>query len=93
MVRQGIELGLGEASDIKVIGSFGTGSQLLEALARQLADVVVMDFVLAPSDIDGELASGIEQTFQPVPAVDCGVALHSCDRCIVVEGGVLGDSG
>lgn len=53
MVRQGIELGLGKASDIKVIGSFGTGSQLLEALARQLADVVVMDFVLAPSDIDG----------------------------------------
>lgn len=53
MVRQGIELGLGQETDIKVIGSFGTGGELLAALARQLADVVVMDFILAPSDIDG----------------------------------------
>lgn len=53
MVRQGIELGLGSAPDIVVIGSFGSGRQLLEALARRPADVVVMDFVLAPSEIDG----------------------------------------
>ncbi|UOK38298.1 response regulator transcription factor [Pseudomonas palleroniana] len=53
MVRQGIELGLSKEVDLEVIGSFGTGKELLEALARRPADVVVMDFILGPSDIDG----------------------------------------
>ncbi|WP_256719560.1 response regulator transcription factor [Pseudomonas fluorescens] len=53
MVRQGIELGLNGAADLDVIGSFGTAVQLLEALARRPANVVVMDFILAPTDSDG----------------------------------------
>jgi DNA-binding NarL/FixJ family response regulator len=53
MVRQGIELGLGNEADLAVIGSFGTGKELLEALALRPADVVVMDFILGPSDLDG----------------------------------------
>ncbi|AOE71034.1 DNA-binding response regulator [Pseudomonas fluorescens] len=53
MVRQGIELGLRKEADLSVIGSFGTGKQLLEALTLRPADVVVMDFILAPSEIDG----------------------------------------
>ncbi|RMP73669.1 hypothetical protein ALQ17_02839 [Pseudomonas fluorescens] len=53
MVRQGIELGLGNEADLEVIGSFGTGKELLEALALRPADVVVMDFILGPSDLDG----------------------------------------
>jgi len=53
MVRQGIELGLNKEADFDVIGSFGTGRDLLEALSRRSADVVVMDFILAPSDSDG----------------------------------------
>jgi DNA-binding NarL/FixJ family response regulator len=53
MVRQGIELGLSNEDDLDVIGSFGTGAELLEALARRPANVVVMDFILAPSDSDG----------------------------------------
>ena len=53
MVRQGIELGLANEGDFDVIGSFGTGRELLEALARRPADIVIMDFILGPSDIDG----------------------------------------
>lgn len=53
MVRQGIELGLSKEADLDVIGSFGTGRELLEALAVRSADVVVMDFALGPSGIDG----------------------------------------
>lgn len=53
MVRQGIELGLSREADLNVIGSYGTGRELLAALARRPADVVVMDFVLAPTEIDG----------------------------------------
>ncbi|MTD18557.1 response regulator [Pseudomonas sp. CCM 7891] len=53
MVRQGIELGLSKEADLDVIGSFGTGRELLEAFAQRSADVVVMDFILAPSDSDG----------------------------------------
>ena len=53
MVRQGIELGLGKEDDLEVVGSFATGRDLLQALALQPVDVVVMDFILGPSDIDG----------------------------------------
>lgn len=53
MVRQGIALGLSKEADLDVIGSFGTGKELLEAFVRRPADVVVMDFILAPSDSDG----------------------------------------
>ncbi|MHA4965348.1 MULTISPECIES: response regulator transcription factor [Pseudomonas] len=53
MVRQGIELGLRKEPDLEVIGSFGTSRELLDALGQQPADVVVMDFTLGPSDIDG----------------------------------------
>lgn len=53
MVRQGIELGLSKEADLDVIGSFGTGRGLLGALAQRPADIVVMDFVLGPSDLDG----------------------------------------
>lgn len=53
MVRQGIELGLGKEADLHLVGSFGTGRELLDALALRMADVVVMDFALGPDDIDG----------------------------------------
>lgn len=53
MVRQGIELGLSKEADLNVIGSFGTGRELLQALAQQPVDVVVMDFILGPLDLDG----------------------------------------
>ncbi|WP_307401997.1 response regulator transcription factor [Pseudomonas cedrina] len=53
MVRQGIELGLGKEADLHLVGSFGTGRELLDALALRTADVVVMDFALGPDDIDG----------------------------------------
>lgn len=53
MVRQGIELGLSKEPDLEVIGSFGTGRELVEALERGPADIVVMDFTLGPTDIDG----------------------------------------
>ncbi|WAT29241.1 response regulator transcription factor [Pseudomonas sp. GXZC] len=53
MVRQGIELGLRIETDLDVIGSFSTSRALLDALTQRPADVVVMDFTLGPSDIDG----------------------------------------
>lgn len=53
MVRQGIALGLDKEADLEVIGSFGTARDLFDALVRTSADVVVMDFTLGPSDLDG----------------------------------------
>lgn len=73
MVRQGIELGLGKEADLEVIGSFGTARELLAALARRPVDVVVMDFVLGPSDIDGlSLIQALNRRF-------------SACKCIVVS--------
>lgn len=37
MVRQGIELGLSKEADLTVIGTFGTGRELLDALARLMS--------------------------------------------------------
>lgn len=53
VVRQGIEIGLAKEADLEVIGSFGTGRELVTALAQRQADVVVIDFILGPSEIDG----------------------------------------
>ncbi|SFY01338.1 DNA-binding response regulator, NarL/FixJ family, contains REC and HTH domains [Pseudomonas sp. NFR02] len=82
MVRQGIELGLNAEADIQVIGSYGTGRQLLEALAQQPAHVIVMDFVLAPADIDGlSLLQSLGRRFSQCRAVivssDCSPATVS----------------
>lgn len=73
MVRQGIELGLSKEADIEVIGSFGSGRELLETLSRHPADVVVMDFVLGAADIDGlSLIQALNRRFKQCrPIVVC----------------------
>jgi DNA-binding NarL/FixJ family response regulator len=73
MVRQGIELSLNMEPDLEVIGSFGTGRELLDALGRGLADVVVMDFILAPSESDGlSLIQALNRRFsQCRPLIVC----------------------
>ena len=73
MVRQGIELGLSKENDLDVVGSFGTGRELLEALARRPVDVVVMDFILAPSDSDGiSLIQALNRRFRQCrPLIVC----------------------
>jgi Response regulator containing a CheY-like receiver domain and an HTH DNA-binding domain len=73
MLRQGIELGLSNEVDLHVVGSFGTAKELLEALARRPADVVVMDFILAPSDNDGlSLIQALNRRFsQCRPLIVC----------------------
>ncbi|WP_256588153.1 response regulator transcription factor [Pseudomonas sp. LG1D9] len=73
MVRQGIELGLRKETDLDVVGSFGTGRELLEALARRPVDVVVMDFILAPSDSDGiSLIQALNRRFRQCrPLIVC----------------------
>lgn len=73
MLRQGIELGLSNEADLHVVGSFGTAKELLEALARRPADVVVMDFILAPSDNDGlSLIQALNRRFsQCRPLIVC----------------------
>ncbi|MCF5724092.1 response regulator [Pseudomonas syringae] len=70
MVRQGIELGLVNEADFDVIGSYGTGTQLLEALARRPADIVVMDFILGQADIDGlSLIRTLSRRFKKCKAI------------------------
>ena len=70
MVRQGIELGLRKETDLDVVGSFGTGRELLEALARRPVDVVVMDFILGQADIDGlSLIRTLSRRFKKCKAI------------------------
>ncbi|KTC49313.1 LuxR family transcriptional regulator [Pseudomonas fluorescens ABAC62] len=73
MVRQAIELRLNMEPGLEVIGSFGTGRELLEALSRRPADIVVMDFTLAPSEIDGlSLIQALNRRFsQCRPLIVC----------------------
>ncbi len=73
MVRQGIELSLNMEPDLEVIGSFGTGRELLDALGRRPAAVVVMDFILAPSQSDGlSLIQALNRRFsQCRPLIVC----------------------
>jgi DNA-binding NarL/FixJ family response regulator len=83
MVRQGIELGLSKEADLTVIGTFGTGRELLDALARRPADVVVMDFILAPSDNDGlSLIQALNRRFSRCrPLIVCSHYTRPRFRC------------
>lgn len=53
VVRHGLATRLEQEADLQVVGSFATSRELLDALSTQTADVVVMDFSLNPTDIDG----------------------------------------
>lgn len=53
LVRFGTNMWLARETDIDVIGSFATSSELFSALKARRADVIVTDFILAPLEIDG----------------------------------------
>jgi len=53
VVRHGLIVRLADEPDLSVVGSHATSRELLDALATLPADIVLMDFSLGPSDIDG----------------------------------------
>ncbi|PIF78758.1 LuxR family two component transcriptional regulator [Variovorax sp. 54] len=53
VVRHGLITRLADEPDLSVVGSYGTSRELLGALATLPVDIVLMDFSLGPSDIDG----------------------------------------
>lgn len=53
IVRYGITAWLESEPDIRVIGSFDSSKELLAAMAMQPVDVVLIDFNLGETDIDG----------------------------------------
>ncbi|WP_407351380.1 response regulator [Luteimonas sp. R10] len=53
LVRQCIATRLSQEPDIEVTGSFATSRELFAALTQQPAEVVIVDFMLGPSEIDG----------------------------------------
>ncbi|WP_409319246.1 response regulator [Pseudomonas sp. KCJK9016] len=53
IIRFGITAWLSTELDIKVVGSYATSRELLAALARQEVDVVIIDFMLGETEIDG----------------------------------------
>lgn len=53
VVRHGLIARLADEPDLSVVGSHATSRELLDALATVAADVVLVDFSLGPSDIDG----------------------------------------
>lgn len=53
VVRCGIKTCLSRTEDIIVAGSFARSSDLLHWMSRHRADVIVLDYSLAPDEIDG----------------------------------------
>jgi two-component system, NarL family, captular synthesis response regulator RcsB len=53
VVLHGLSAQLADVSDISVVGEFETSRALLAALAVQQVDVLLMDYSLAPQEIDG----------------------------------------
>lgn len=53
VVRHGLVVRLAHEPDLSVVGSHATSRDLLDALATLPAEIVLMDFSLGPSDIDG----------------------------------------
>lgn len=53
LIRVGTSLWLSKEPDLEVVGSFSTGKELLAALAVRQPDILVIDFMLGPTEIDG----------------------------------------
>lgn len=53
LVRQALAHRLQEEHDLLVVGSFGSAQPLMSALTTTPTDVLVVDYSLGPSDIDG----------------------------------------
>ncbi|BBP80161.1 DNA-binding response regulator [Pseudomonas sp. Ost2] len=53
LIRVGTSLWLSKEPDLEVVGSFSTGRELLAALAIRQPDILVIDFMLGPTEIDG----------------------------------------
>lgn len=53
VVRRGVATSLARETDIEIIGSFRSSKELFAALSRQPADIVVIDYTLAPNEVDG----------------------------------------
>ncbi|GGA28281.1 response regulator transcription factor [Dyella nitratireducens] len=53
VIRRGLELLLKQEYSVDVVGSFRTSRELFAALKDTRADVVIADYALGPSDVDG----------------------------------------
>ena len=53
VVRAGMSAYLSQNRDIVVIGEYETSRDLIQALANQTADVLLIDYSLGPAEVDG----------------------------------------
>jgi len=53
LMRLGVTARLSRETDFEVIGDYGTSQEFFSALSRQVPHVAVIDYSLAPTDIDG----------------------------------------
>jgi DNA-binding NarL/FixJ family response regulator len=53
VIRRGLELLLKQEYSIDVVGSFRSSRELFAALKDTRADVIIVDYALGPSDVDG----------------------------------------
>ena len=91
IVRHGIKICLAGQRDIAVVGSFERSSELLRWLARNRADVLVLDYSLGPGEIDGvHLIHAIRSRF-----ADCRILISSAFNAptTVALAGLAGASG
>ncbi|MHC8398001.1 response regulator [Pseudomonas sp. MDT1-17] len=67
IILLGLEVCLSREPDFDVIGRFGKSSLLITALHDQEVDIVLLDFSLAPDDVDGlSLLRGLKVRFPHV---------------------------
>ncbi|MHC8346698.1 response regulator [Pseudomonas sp. RT6P73] len=67
IILLGLELCLGSMPDFDVVGCFGKSNLLITALRNQEVDIVLLDFSLAPGDVDGlSLIRGLKTRFPHV---------------------------
>ncbi|EPO6699663.1 response regulator transcription factor [Pseudomonas aeruginosa] len=53
VVRHGLVEAMATETDMQVVGVYGRGRDLIDGLAKSPADLLVLDFSLGPSELDG----------------------------------------
>src|SRR3978361_2521093 len=82
VVRQGLDLLIGDLDDLEVVGQVTNGEEALEAVERLQPEVVLMDVRLP--GIDG--VSAVKRIHQSAPGVKFGIFSEYGDKRLLSDG-------
>ncbi|HCK00043.1 MAG TPA: DNA-binding response regulator [Serratia grimesii] len=91
ILLRGLNTILQQEPDFKLVGSYGNSHDLLAVLNAQPADILVMDYSLAPDDMDGlNLLKVLQQRFPDLTVLVVSALYNSATVALALRYGAKG---